>query len=71
MKSESVLLAYYSKAKVDTFYYDSKVETDYPCEVRIEGNEIIASYEDEAGYTISHKGTERGALGTLHSVPQT
>jgi len=46
--------------KVDTFYYDDEADTDSPCEVRIDGDVIVVSYDGENG-PIIYKGQAKGA----------
>lgn len=49
----------WSNSKMDTFYYDGAADTDSPCEVRIDGNEIVVSYEGDDG-PIIYKGQAMG-----------
>jgi hypothetical protein len=65
-------------ARVDTVYYDERVaDENAPCDVRIDGDQIVVSYEDEEGkvvYTGKSHGPghyhlaapERKGTATLH-----
>ena len=65
---------------MECLYEEGSARQDAPCQVRIQGGELILSYESEAGHVI-YRGTEEGdghyrltapsvaGRGTLHRVP--
>ena len=49
----------WSDCKADIIYYDEEADIDEPCEVRIDKDEIIVSYDDEDGPVV-YKGKNNG-----------
>ena len=49
----------WSNSKADIYYRDTEADLDEPCEVRVDGNSIVVSYEDDGGHTV-YKGIENG-----------
>lgn len=56
-KMEATVL--WKKCTMDTFYYDGEADTDSDCEVRIDGNEIVISYDGGEGPVV-YKGQAKG-----------
>ncbi len=52
-------MSVWSNSKVDILHYDGEVSVNETCEVRIDGDSIVVSYEDAGGYTV-YKGSVNG-----------
>lgn len=52
-------MSVWKDSKVDLFFYDYVASVNEPCEVRIDGDSIVVSYEDDGEYVV-YKGQEHG-----------
>jgi hypothetical protein len=56
---EEFYMQVWQNCRVDIFYYDGIADTGEPCEVRIDKDEIVVSYDDEDGPVV-YKGKNKG-----------
>jgi hypothetical protein len=52
-------MAIWKNCRMDSFYYDRAAIAGHPCEVRIDGTEIVVSYKWD-GEWVSYNGSEVG-----------